>query len=385
MLEATSQSLCIRRWEETSIAKCSQLPLVLDYFKRFDIVRFKRNLRVHPITFDAICSNLQHPIFTNRSTCNQLPLQYQVAIALYRFGHEGNGVSCEAVAQWAGVSVGTVVNVTSRVIEATLSKQSDIIRWASVAEKEEAKSWIEEVSGCQTWRNGYCMVDGTLIPLFSKPSFYGEAYFDRKSNYSLNVQLITLPNLRIIDYVVGHCGSTHDSSAFKDSRIAKETKKLFTSREWMWGDSAYTAQTWLVTPYKKPWSLQPDNRTFNYYLSKVRVRSEHAVGYLKGRFASLRQLRIRILDAESHIAALSWIKACIIIHTMIFWIEKDSEDLIQQEAYIREGHDEDEYEEGPIRVQSYASNRTLSEVLADSPQVRRRNELKTALLHTLHA
>lgn len=33
------------------------------------------------------------------------------------------------------------------------------------------------------------MVDGTLIPLFEKPGHHGEAYFDRKSNYSLNVQV----------------------------------------------------------------------------------------------------------------------------------------------------------------------------------------------------
>ena len=53
ILEATSQSLYIRRWEETSIAKCSQLPLVLEYFKSHDLVRFRRNLRVNPSTFDA--------------------------------------------------------------------------------------------------------------------------------------------------------------------------------------------------------------------------------------------------------------------------------------------------------------------------------------------
>jgi hypothetical protein len=33
------------------------------------------------------------------------------------------------------------------------------------------------------------MVDGTLVPLFEKPHHFGEGYFDRKSNYSLNVQV----------------------------------------------------------------------------------------------------------------------------------------------------------------------------------------------------
>jgi hypothetical protein len=32
-------------------------------------------------------------------------------------------------------------------------------------------------------------VDGMLVPLFERPYWYGESYFDRKSNYSMNVQV----------------------------------------------------------------------------------------------------------------------------------------------------------------------------------------------------
>jgi hypothetical protein len=83
------------------------------------------------------------------------------------------------------------------------------------------------------------MVDGTLIPLASKPGHYSEQFFDRKSNYSLSLtvrhimtymfvlliiiwQLVTLPNLQIIDYVLGPPGSMHDATAFCESRVAKE-------------------------------------------------------------------------------------------------------------------------------------------------------------------
>ena len=89
------------------------------------------------------------------------------------------------------------------------------------------KQWVEAVL-CYGWQDGYCMVDGTPIILFQNPGYHGKAYFDRKSNYSLNLQvrrtlfhtccllqfrqLVTLPNLCIIDYVIGHCGSAHVSS-----------------------------------------------------------------------------------------------------------------------------------------------------------------------------
>ena len=43
------------------------------------------------------------------STCNQLPLEYQVLSD--HLIHEDNGVSCESIGQWAGISAGTVVKL----------------------------------------------------------------------------------------------------------------------------------------------------------------------------------------------------------------------------------------------------------------------------------
>ena len=84
--------------------------------------------------------------------------------------------------------MGTVVKATCQVIIAFLSLHDTVIHWPNEEEKEAAKEWVEAES-CPSWRDGFCMVDGTLIPLFEKPGHHGEAYFDRKSNYSLNVQV----------------------------------------------------------------------------------------------------------------------------------------------------------------------------------------------------
>ena len=43
---------------------------------------------------------------------DQMPLDEQLAITLFRFGHHGNAASVEAIAQWAGTSAGMVVNAT---------------------------------------------------------------------------------------------------------------------------------------------------------------------------------------------------------------------------------------------------------------------------------
>ena len=63
-----------------------------------------------------------------------------------------------------------------------------VIHWPSAAEKEEAKRWVEQRS-CPAWRDGWLMVDGTLVPLYCRPGYFGNAWYDRKSNYSLNVQV----------------------------------------------------------------------------------------------------------------------------------------------------------------------------------------------------
>lgn len=64
--------------------------------------------------------------------------------------------------------------------------------------KSEAKEWVEDKS-CPAWRNGWLMVDGTLVPLFRRPGYFGNVFFDRKSNYSLNVQVCVIC---IINYVL---------------------------------------------------------------------------------------------------------------------------------------------------------------------------------------
>ncbi|CAK5263862.1 unnamed protein product, partial [Mycena citricolor] len=109
--------------------------------------------------------------------------------------HFGNAASLQKVANWAGVGKGTVTLVTRRVLTAILRPDfmSETVRLPTPVEKEKAKAWVEAHS-CRAWRNGWCMVDGTLVPLADRPYFYGESYFDRKSNYSLNIQIISLPN-----------------------------------------------------------------------------------------------------------------------------------------------------------------------------------------------
>ena len=153
---------------------------------------FSNELRISPLTFDRLVEVIKDdPVFVSHSDISpQAPVEEQLAVALYRFGHNGNGASLQAIANWAGIGKGTVELHTHRVMAAFLQPEfmRNSVRWPDEEEKEEAKKWIQAHS-CKAWRNGCYFVDGTLVPLASRPYWYGESYFDRKCRYSLNVQV----------------------------------------------------------------------------------------------------------------------------------------------------------------------------------------------------
>jgi hypothetical protein len=143
------------------------------------------------MTFDKIVMKISDdPVFFNESNTPQQPVEEQLTIMLFWFGHYGNVASLQNVANWAGVGKGTVTVATQHVMTAILclTFMQESVRFPTSEEKEEAKVWVETHS-CKAWRDGWCLVDGTLIPLYARPFWYGESYFDRKCNYSLNVQV----------------------------------------------------------------------------------------------------------------------------------------------------------------------------------------------------
>ncbi len=84
-----------------------------------------------------------------------------------------------------------------------------------------------------------------------------------------------------------------------------------------------------MIPYKIP-NRTKENRDFNYALSKVRIRSEHAIGYLKERFQSLKELRVGINNCKDMRFSSYWIQVCIILHAFVI----DHELEINQEWLV---------------------------------------------------
>ena len=121
--------------------------------------------------FDKIHQNV---IFHSGSNNSQLPVSIQLAIFLNHAGHYRNVISPEDVAQWAGVSIGSVVNCTHHVMIALLSCHNEYIVVPPVdsEDAELSHTFIEERT-CPGWQNGIFATDGSTIPLFQKPATMG--------------------------------------------------------------------------------------------------------------------------------------------------------------------------------------------------------------------
>lgn len=143
-------------------------------------------------------------------------------------------------------------------------------------------------------------------------------FFDSRFVLMYSQVISDVQTLRIVDYSVGHTGSVHDSYAFQGTHTFREHAHLLRPREWIWADTAYPIQPWCIAPYKKPTrgELSSQQKDFNYNISKIRIRSEHAIGLLKGRWQSLHKLRIQICNNQRHLFAIAWIRTCIILHNL---------------------------------------------------------------------
>lgn len=83
----------------------------------------------------------------------------------------------------------------------------------------------------------------------------------------------------------------------------------------------------------RPEKDTPDNTKFNYHVSKVRIRSEHCMGFIKGRWSSLRGLRVQINEPLHIQFASLWITSCIVLHTFAMRYESGLE-LSTDEFYL---------------------------------------------------
>ena len=139
--------------------------------------------------------------------------------------------------------------------------------------------------------------------------------------YSLNVMIVCDDQKRVIYYNAGWPGSTHDNRVFRNSKLFYDRGSYFSQKEYLLGDSAYSASPIMVQAFKKQAAeaeLPPNNEFFNTCLAQVRIASEHCIGILKGRFMCLKRNNIKLKDSKAEVKELvDLVGACIVLHNLL--------------------------------------------------------------------
>jgi len=182
-------------------------------------------------------------------------------------------------------------------------------------------------------------LDGLAIKI-RKPSV-GEvdnalSYYNRKGFFSLNCQAVCDSSYRFTFVSCVAAGSTHDSTAFELSSLARflrSPRSVELYDYWIACDDAYAGGERLVVPWSGR-NLSHSKDCFNYWLSSARIFIEQCFGMLVGRWGIFwRPLRVPI-NRMGTIVIL-----CCKLHNFII---NEGFLNIYQPTHIDERHHEDE-------------------------------------------
>lgn len=112
--------------------------------------------------------------------------------------------------------------------------------------------------------------------------------------YSVNAQVICDRDRRILALFTGMPGSCADASVFSRLQLSKSPEAFFSSGQYLLADSAYALTLTVIPSYKLPTASQQANADFNYCVAKARACNEHCIGVWKGRFSSVREIRVQV-------------------------------------------------------------------------------------------
>ena len=214
------------------------------------------------------------------------PPHHQMLVLLKYFGCQGNSASSISLGTFFGIASGAVNNCKEVALEALLSLESRTYIWPDPDERKAIANRIKEQ---YLFPNCVGIMDGTLLPLAKRPLLHGENYMSRKRFYAIVMLVVCDDQCRILYYHIGWPGSVHNNRVWRTCNLFTRWQQYFSAKEYLLGDSAFTASNLVIPPFKAHAGtfLSANQVAFNTLLAKLRVKSEHCIGRLKGRWPFL--------------------------------------------------------------------------------------------------
>ncbi len=272
-----------------------------------------------------------HATFVNGRP--RISLQKMVMITLFRLGHDTH---IYLLAELFGVSTGTIIGVTSYIIDLIFNNLlHKYVSWPGPNKRAKLAQQFSTVGQNDGKFNGVVgAIDGSHIEIHPQaiPLANRRDYYNRKSMYSVIMQAIVDWRLRFRDLCIGVAGSQHDSYVLSVSGVPDATAILFSAGQYLLGDCGYPLRLWLLTPFRESPLLTDNERKYNKTLSSMRVCVEMAFGHLKGRFPSLsKKLNVSLHLVPRYITAACVLhNFCVKHHDLAWKVESspsDSDDV----------------------------------------------------------
>ncbi|KAM7296724.1 putative nuclease HARBI1 [Ixodes scapularis] len=273
----------------------------LDPLEEFDEDALQQRFRFGRAGIMFLAETLRPDLERSTRRSCALAAEQQVIVAL-QFYATGNFLI--TAGDYVHVQVSSASRSVRQVTVALTRRARDFIRWPDVAESAALQEQFFDVAGFP------CVVgavDGTHIRI-QGPRVHEEVYVNRHLYHSINVQVVVDACCRIRNVVARWPGSTHDSRIFTESTLSvKLADGIYDGL--LLGDSGYTCQPWLMTPFLSPSSAAEVR--YNTAHTTTRSIVERTIGQLKRRFhclhAELRMEPSRCCDI---------IVACCVLHNL---------------------------------------------------------------------
>ena len=288
----------------------------------YDNNRFKANFRVSRATFVYILTQIRSKIDKFPLTEDPLPVELRLAVCLYRLGR---GDHIHTISELFALGKSTVCNIVLEVSAAIVEMlwEDAVTKNFPTTEKEYKTCMIHFE---QEWKFPCCFgaVDGSHLPI-KCPNGGQEAqkeYHNFKDFYSIVLMAMIDYKYRFIWASCGFPGNSHDSIILQSTNLYTQITEnnllpnIAKCQDGVkigpviLGDGAFPFKTWLLKPFTNA-ALSPQQRYFNYRLSRARMVTECAYGQLKGRW------RILFKKCESKKESMKIMcLACIVLHNL---------------------------------------------------------------------